>query len=67
MPLIVIKMLMAKFIGSENEGVNTSARQIMRNIQGIRMFTFIGRGMSGFVCLIQISPIMQAAMESQSA
>lgn len=67
MPLSVIKMLITKFIGSENEGVSTSARQIMRNIQGMRMFTFIGRGMSGFVFRIQISPKMQAAIESQSA
>lgn len=67
MPLSVIKMLMAKFIGSENDGVSTSARHIMRNIQGMRMLTFIGRGMSGFECRIQISPKMQAAIESQSA
>jgi hypothetical protein len=47
MPLSVINMLMAKFIGSENEGVSTSPRQMIKNIHGIMIFTLIGRGASG--------------------
>lgn len=67
MPLIVIKMLIAKFIGSENDGTRTSARQTMRKIQGMRMLTLIGRGISGLVRRIQMRPKTQAAIESHKA
>lgn len=49
-PLSVIKMFIAKFIGSDSDGVRTSTRQRIKNTIGMMMLTLIGRGASGLQC-----------------